>query len=99
MPFQTCLRGFTFMSKVRMAILGCGGMAGGHARRFAAHPDVEVVALSDVSEEILNGFIEKHLADYEPKPAIYTDPAQMYAEAKPDAVTIVTPHTMHYDHA
>lgn len=74
-------------------------MAGGHAQRFAKHPDVEVVALSDVSEEILNGFIERNLSGYEPRPAIFTEPAQMYAEAKPDAVVIVTPHTMHYEHA
>ena len=87
------------MSKVRMSILGCGGMAGGHAQRFAAHPDVEVVALCDVSEEIVNAFMERNLKDYEPKPQVFTDPAQMYAVAKPDAVTIVTPHTMHFDHA
>ena len=86
------------MSKVRVAILGCGGMAGAHARRLKPNPDAQIVALSDVSEAVVNAFIEKNLADYEPKPAIYTDPAQMYAEAKPDAVVIVTPHTLHFDH-
>lgn len=87
------------MAKLRVAILGCGGMAGGHARRMAQHDDVDVVALSDVSEEVLNGFIERNLKDYEPRPAIFTDAAQMYAQAKPDAVVIVTPHTLHYQHA
>lgn len=87
------------MAKLRVAILGCGGMAGGHAQRLAKHDDVELVALSDVSEDVLNGFIERNLSDYQPRPAIFTDPAQMYAEAKPDAVVIVTPHTLHYDHA
>jgi predicted dehydrogenase len=86
------------MSKVRVAILGCGGMAGAHARRFKPNPDVEIVALSDVDEAVVNRFIERNLADYEPKPAIYTDPATMYAEAKPDAVSIVTPHTLHFEH-
>jgi predicted dehydrogenase len=87
------------MSKIKMAILGCGGMAGGHAWHFAAHPDVDIVALCDVSENVVNGFIERNLKDYAPKPQIFTDAAQMYAEAKPDAVTIVTPHTMHFEHA
>jgi len=87
------------MSKIKMSILGCGGMAGGHARNFAAHPDVEIVALCDVSAEIVEGFIARNLEGYEPKPQVFTDPAQMYAEAKPDAVTIVTPHTMHFQHA
>jgi predicted dehydrogenase len=86
------------MSKVRVAILGCGGMAGAHARRLAPNADAEIVALSDVSEDVVNRFIERHLASYEPKPAVFTDPARMYAEARPDAVVIVTPHTLHYEH-
>jgi predicted dehydrogenase len=86
------------MSKVKMAILGCGGMSGEHARRLKNNPDVEIVALCDVSEEIVNGYIERNLGDYQPRPQVFTDPAQMYAEVKPDAVTIVTPHTMHFEH-
>ena len=83
---------------IRMAILGCGGMAGGHAQHFAAHPDVELVALCDVSEEVVQGFIERNLSESNAKPQIFTDAATMYEEARPDAVTIVTPHTMHFDH-
>ena len=86
------------MSKVRVAILGCGGMAGAHARRLAPNPDVQIVALSDVDEPRVESFIQKHLSEYDPKPAIFTDPAQMYAEAKPDGVVIVTPHTLHFEH-
>lgn len=86
------------MSKVRVAILGCGGMAGAHAERFKDNADVEIVALCDVSEEVVEGFIGRNLEGYEPRPAIYTDPATMYAEAKPDAVTIVSPHTLHFQH-
>jgi predicted dehydrogenase len=87
------------MPKVRMAILGCGNMAGWYAQRFAKHPGVELVALSDVSQEILDGFIERNLKDFEPKPQTFTDPAEMYQTARPDAVTIVTPHTLHFAHA
>jgi predicted dehydrogenase len=86
------------MAKVRMAILGCGGMSGAHAGRYKNNPDVEIVALCDVSEEIVNKYIERNLPDYEPRPQVFTDRAQMYAEVKPDAVTIVTPHTMHFEH-
>lgn len=86
------------MGKVRVAILGCGGMAGAHARRLKANPDVEIVALSDVGLDRLEAYVEKHLSDYEPKPALYVDIAEMYADAKPDAVVIVTPHTLHYEH-
>ena len=85
------------MEKIKMAILGCGGMSGAHAKRYKENPDVEIVALCDVSEEIVEKYIARVLADA-PRPAVYTDAAQMYAEAKPDAVTIVTPHTMHFEH-
>jgi len=87
------------MAKLRVGILGCGGMAGGHAQRLAKHEEVELVALADVSEEGLNAFIERNLSDYQPRPAIFTDPAQMYAQANLDAIVIVTPHTLHYEHA
>lgn len=85
-------------SKIRVAILGCGGMAGAHAGRMKHHPEVEIVALCDVSEAVVASFIERNLKDYPTKPAIFTDPAVMYAKAKPEAVCIITPHTMHFDH-
>jgi len=87
------------MSKIKMAILGCGGMAGGHAQRFSKHADVELVALCDVSTEVVGNFIARNLADVENKPQVFTDAAHMYAETTPDAVTIVTPHTLHFQHA
>lgn len=86
------------MAKVKMAILGCGGMSGAHARRYKDNPNVEIVGLCDVSEEVVNGYIERNLADYEPRPQVFTDAAKMYADTRADAVTIVTPHTMHAEH-
>lgn len=86
------------MQKIKMAILGCGGMSGAHARRFKDNANVQIVALCDVSEEIVEKYIAKNLADYPTKPAVFSDPARMYAVAKPNAVTIVTPHTLHFEH-
>jgi predicted dehydrogenase len=86
------------MPNVNVAILGCGGMAGAHARRLKGNPEARIVALCDVDEPRVQAFIDRHLAEYEGKPAIFTDPARMYSEAKPDAVVIVTPHTMHFEH-
>ncbi len=84
--------------KVRVAILGCGGMAGAHAHRFRHNPEVEIVALCDVTEQQVKAFIDRNLKDYKPEPKVFTDAATMYAQAKPDAVSIVTPHTMHFEH-
>ncbi len=86
------------MAKIRLAMMGCGGNAGGHAQRFAKHEDVELVALCDVSQEILDQFIERNFQSEENKPATFIDAAQMYAQAKPDAVVISTPHTLHFQH-
>ena len=74
-------------------------MAGGHAQRFANHADVELVALCDVSNEVVENFITRNLADVEIMPQVFTDAAEMYTQAEPDAVTIVTPHTLHFQHA
>ncbi len=86
------------MSKIKMAILGCGGMSGAHAKRYKGNDDVQIVALCDVKPEIVEAYIEKHLSDYQPKPQVYTDFALMLSESGADAVTIVTPHTMHFEH-
>lgn len=84
--------------KVRVAILGCGGMAGAHADRFKSNPDVEIVACCDVTAAVVEGFIERKLKELPAKPKVFTDAATMYAQAKPDAVCIVTPHTLHFEH-
>jgi len=83
--------------KVRITFLGCGGMMGAHAQRLKDHPDVDIVGLCDVSEEVLARFEGKHLAGTRQKPTHFLDAGQMYAKLKPDAVLISTPHTQHYD--
>lgn len=88
------------MSKLRIAILGTGGMGGAHAERFRHHPDVEIAALCDVSSEILERFIARAKLDELPvRPQLYTDPAVMFREARLDAVAIITPHTLHFEQA
>ena len=83
-------------SKVRIVLLGCGGMMGAHAQRLRNHPDVEIVGLCDVTEKQVKDFAARHLADTAHSPKLFTDPAKMYASLTPDAVLISTPHTQHY---
>jgi predicted dehydrogenase len=87
----------TEQSKVRLTLLGCGGMMGAHAQRLRNHPDVDIVGLCDVSEELVKSFAAKHLMGTTHQPQIFTDPAKMYATLAPDAVLISTPHTQHYE--
>lgn len=87
------------MSKVRVAIIGCGGYAGAHAHRLRENFDARIVALCDVSKEITQRYLDRNLADYDPVPPQFTDAAEMYRVAEPDAVVICTPHTLHASHA
>ncbi len=82
--------------KVRLALLGCGGMMGSHAKRLRDHPDVEICGLCDVSEDLVRAFQAAHLPAVAPAPRHFTDPAQMYKDLAPDAVLICTPHTEHF---
>ncbi|MHC4251410.1 MAG: Gfo/Idh/MocA family protein [Planctomycetota bacterium] len=85
------------MSKLRVAFLGCGGIAGKHTKSLKGKDEIEIVGGSDVTEEQVNKFFERTLEGYEPGPGVFTDAAKMYAGTKPDAVVICTPHTLHYD--
>ncbi|MFW5869510.1 MAG: Gfo/Idh/MocA family protein [Planctomycetota bacterium] len=84
---------------IRVAILGCGMMAGAHARRLKARDDVEIVALCDTNPDAMESLSQRRLAEVTPAPQRFTDIEAMYAQAKPDAVVIVTPHTLHHAHA
>ena len=87
------------MSSIRMAMVGCGGNSGGHARRLKARPEVQIVACNDVTDEIVAAYIEKNLPEADPKPKAYTDLQTMLDATKPDGVLISTPHTLHFEQA
>ena len=86
-------------AKVKVALLGCGGFMGAHAQRLRDHKDVQIVALCDETLAQTAKFATTHLPTYSPAPAQFKSTKEMYAKAKPDAVFIATPHTMHFKHA
>lgn len=87
------------MSTVKIAFLGCGGYMRNHANRIQTIEAANLVALCDVTTEQVDKFIDAHLSPMTDKPAVFTDAAKMYELAKPDAVFIATPHTLHFEHA
>ena len=86
------------MSEIKVALLGCGGIQRKHASTFIQRGDSRIVAMCDVHDAALDAFVERM---GERGPALagvarYTDPQAMYREARPDAVSICTPHTLHF---
>ena len=86
------------MSKIRLAIIGCGGNSSGHARRMDATPDVQIVAACDVNTDIVKGYLDRNLPELSPCPSAFDKIPEMLAETEPDAVLISTPHTLHFEH-
>lgn len=80
--------------KITVGFIGTGGMMQSHIERMAKMPDVEIVALCDNREEALTRTQEKH-GEGVASAKTYLDYRQLL-EAKPDAVVIATPHTLHY---
>ena len=85
--------------KVRLALLGCGGIMHKHAGRSKGLPGVEIVGLCDTVDENMDRLLERSLGHLDAAPPKFDDPAKMLDATRPDAVVIATPHTLHYDHA
>jgi predicted dehydrogenase len=73
----------------KVALIGAGKMGISHLSILGAHPDVEVVGVSDTSKMVLDVF-KKHSAF-----PCFTDYEQMLDEVKPDAVFVAVPTKFH----
>lgn len=81
------------MHPVRVALVGCGKVAGIHAAALAELPEANFVAACDISTERAEAFAAKHGA----RP--FTDLGEMLREARPEAIIIGTPHPLHAEAA
>jgi predicted dehydrogenase len=77
------------MKPIRVAVVGCGKVAGVHAAALASLPEAEFVAACDISAERANAFAAKHRV----RP--FTDLGAMLREAAPEVVIVGTPHPLH----
>src|SRR5437667_9277175 len=78
--------------RVRVAICGVRGRGHDHIRGFAKVPGVEIAALCDADENVLN----QRLSDVEalgvPKPKGYWDIRKLLDDKDIDAISIATPN-------
>ena len=76
--------------KLRVAVIGCGGICQTHMGAYIKIPEVEIVAACDILPERLKVMEEK----WGVKKG-YADWKKMLKEVKPDAVDICTPNGIH----
>jgi predicted dehydrogenase len=81
--------------KLRVGIIGGGGIAGAHARAYKKMNDVEIVAVADVVPGKAEEFVARHeLGNAKP----FADHRELLAFDL-DAVSICTPNVAHHDTA
>ena len=76
--------------KLRVAIIGCGGIAQTHLAAFQKMPEVEIVAGVDIVPARLKVMEEKWGVK-----AVYADWKKMLKDVQPDAVDVCTPNGVH----
>ncbi|NSW56446.1 MAG: Gfo/Idh/MocA family oxidoreductase [Armatimonadetes bacterium] len=76
--------------KLKVGIIGVGGIAGSHFPGWEASPHTEVVALADVSEEIVQRVGKERGIS-----SLYTDPMQLIKRDDIDIVDVCTPNMYH----
>ncbi|HDI75541.1 MAG TPA: Gfo/Idh/MocA family oxidoreductase [Thermoprotei archaeon] len=85
------------MSKIRVGIIGCGGVSWRHVLRLRRNPRVELAAFCDIDLErarMLRN--EVYGAEYSANEILYSDYKEMIDKAELDAVCVFTPHALHY---
>ena len=88
--FATVTRQEYTGKKLRVAIIGCGGISETHIRALQTFPDVELIGGVDIKPSRLKTMEEKYGFTH-----LYTDWKKMLKEAQPDAVSICTPNGVH----
>jgi predicted dehydrogenase len=76
--------------KLRVGLIGAGGIAHTHTDNYKKYEDVEVLAACDVSEAGLKKFGDKYGVK-----ALYPDWKTMLKETQLDAVSVCTPNGLH----
>src|SRR5271170_319554 len=77
-------------TKLRLAIIGLGGISETQIRALLPMPDVQIVAGVDPKTDRLEAIKNKYGVH-----DLYTDYREMLREIKPDAVSICTPNKLH----
>ncbi|BFT71982.1 Gfo/Idh/MocA family protein [Paenibacillus sp. P36] len=84
------------MSKIRIGMIGTGGISQVHGRQLLELEEADIIALCDTSTENREKFAAKFALEGVKH---YTDYKVMLDEIELDAVVICSPHTLHFQQA
>jgi predicted dehydrogenase len=88
-------RVFGANDRVRIAVVGLRGQGWAHVRQYAQMPGVEIAAVCDVDENVMNGRLNDMDKMGIKKPATYVDLRKLLEDKSIDAVSIATPNHWH----
>jgi predicted dehydrogenase len=80
---------------VRVACVGVHGQGRSHIRAYAAMPNVEIAAVCDVDESVLNERLQDIEKLGKKRPAGFTDLRKLLEDPSIDAISIATPNHNH----
>ena len=80
---------------VRVACVGIRGQGNEHIHVYSQMPNVEIAALCDVDENILNQRMQQVAGSGKKKPAAYTDVRKLLEDKSIDVISIATPNHWH----
>jgi predicted dehydrogenase len=80
---------------VRVACVGIRGQGNAHIREYSKMQNVEIAALCDVDENVLNKRLEEVASSGKKKPAAFTDVRKLLEDKSIDAISIATPNHWH----
>lgn len=78
------------MSTIKIGMIGAGAISPTHCRGILAHPQAQLVAVADASEERARALAREFAI-----PRVYTDIKELLADSSIDAVSIALPTHLH----
>ena len=78
------------MQQVKIGVIGTGGIAGWHLKSYQRNPRAELLAVCDINADRATGVAKEWGASRS-----YSDPAELFADADVDAVSICTWNNTH----
>jgi len=87
--------GASINDTVRVACVGIRGQGNSHIHEYSKMANVEIAALCDVHENVLNKRLGEVESSGKKRPAAFTDVRKLLEDKSIDAISIATPNHWH----